>query len=114
MKFITLAAAFSIFASGAYAQEFKTVSVPSDPNARYKIAVLAGFDRSALSVVSQRQGPSGTSFAIREVNCINQTFRYMGEGDTLQDAMANIRDTDRMAALFTGSISYHIVQAACR
>ena len=114
MKFSTLVVAFSIFASIAYAQEFRAVSVPSDANARYKIAILAGFERSALAVVSQRQGPSGTSYAIREVNCINQTFRYMGEGNTLQDAMANIRDTDRMAALVTGSISYHIAQAACR
>lgn len=114
IKRFILALVFGGFSGVASAQEFQTVSVPSDPNAGYKIAKLDGFQRSALVVISQRKGPSGTSYSIREINCLNQTFRYMAEGDTLQEAVANIRDTDRMAPLVAGSISYHIVQAACR
>lgn len=90
------------------------VLVPSDPKATYDIEVMdVGQGKSALVVVGRRVGPSGTSFTAREVNCVNATFRYMGEGDTFDELKANINDRAPMAPLVEGSISYYIVQAAC-
>ena len=90
------------------------VLVPSDPKATYDIEVMdVGQGKSALFVVGKRVGPSGTSFTAREVNCVNATFRYMGEGDTFDEMKANINDRASMAPLVEGSISYYIVQAAC-
>lgn len=90
------------------------VSVPTDPGATYKIVVQdLGYGRSALVVISQRIGSSGTSFAVREVNCDASTFRYMGEGDTLEEAMNSVDDTATMSPLVDGSISDYIVRAAC-
>lgn len=91
------------------------VDVPSDPTAVYAITVKdVGKGDDALLIISKRDGTSGTSYALREVNCVNQTFRYMGEGDTLEDALNNVHDKDKMSGLVAGSISFHIVQAACK
>ena len=64
-------------------------------------------------MISERIGPSGTSYAIREVNCEANTFRYMGEGDTLEEATNNVDDSATMSPLVDGSISDYIVKAAC-
>jgi hypothetical protein len=68
-------------------------------------------------VVSRRAGPSGTSFAAREINCQNETFRYVAEGDTVEDMKKNvtIRVQDMsMAPITYGSASYYVVKAACK
>lgn len=96
------------------AKAAELVAVPTDPSARYSIVVQdVGLGRRALMVISKRDGSSGTSYSIREVNCLNGTFRYMGEGDTLSEATASVRDDAPMSQLVQGSISYYIVQASC-
>ncbi|MDN4592138.1 hypothetical protein DBA29_27025 [Xenophilus aerolatus] len=88
-----------------------TLSVPSDSRATYDLVELrkAGTKRT---VVTKRVGPSGTSFAIREIDCKAQTFRYLGEGDTLAEAKRN-KKSESMSPLSQGSISYHVALAAC-
>ena len=88
------------------------VDVPSDPKANYAIVIKNISDFKAI--ISRRQGPSGTSWAVREVNCTNKSFRYIGEGDTLNEAMANLHTRDDMSPVIPGSISYYIVNAACK
>lgn len=113
VKILLLASiASSFLATGAFSAE--SVNVPSDSSANYGIVVRdVGFGREALIVISKRDGSSGTSYSIREVNCNNQTFRYMGEGDTLEEAMDSLDDKSKMSPLVEGSISYYIVRAAC-
>ena len=92
----------------------KSVRVPTDPNVTYDIQILdTGTGSDAVAVLSKRVGSSGTSFALREVNCLNLTFRYMSEGDTMEQLKANIRDDAKMTQLLEGSISYYIALAAC-
>lgn len=115
MKSVVAILVFFALGQSALAQTAEPVRVPTDRRANYSIIVQdVGHGRSALMVISRRIGPSGTSFAIREVNCVDQTFRYMADGDSLDEALENIDDTQRMSDLVTGSISYYIVQAACR
>ena len=112
----------SIFAFGCFcftypfaANAFETVSVPTDAKASYVMKIIdVGLGKNTLAVLTRRVGSSGTSWAIREVNCSSQKFRYMGEGDTLDEVIASIDDRGKMSGLVTGSISYHIVQAACK
>jgi hypothetical protein len=116
VRSILLAALTASMPGLAMAEVIKStgVSVPTDSGATYKIVVQdLGYGRSALVVISQRIGSSGTSFAIREVNCDAGTFRYMGEGDTLEQAMNSVDDTATMSPLVDGSISDYIVRAAC-
>lgn len=88
-----------------------TISVPSDSRATYDLVELrkAGTKRV---VVTKRVGPSGTSFAIREVDCKAQAFRYLGEGDTLAAAKRS-KKAESMSPLSQGSISYYVALEAC-
>ena len=90
-----------------------SVNIPSDPSADYAI-VVQDYGEGTKSVVTKRDGQSGTSYSIREVNCLFKTFRYMGEGDTLEDAISNLDDTQSMSPVTNGSISYYILKAACK
>ena len=93
------------------------VSVPSD-SASYGIVVKdVGFGKEALMVISQRVGKSGTSYAVREVNCYNSTFRYVGESNiSASHAMASAAtyNAGNMSPLTHGSISYYISNKACQ
>ena len=90
-----------------------SVNVPSDPGVNYAI-VVKDYGRGTKSVVTKRDGKSGTSYSIREVNCNSETSRYMGEGDTLEEAISNLDDTKSMSLVTSGSISYYILKAACK
>lgn len=114
MKIFAPALVFSLLVSISNSALAERVLVPSDPEATYDIEVMdVGKGKAALMVVGRRVGPSGTSFTAREVNCVNETFRYVGEGDTLEAMKSNINDRAHMAPLVEGSISYHILKAAC-
>ena len=110
MKKILTALALTVVATSV--QAATPVEVPSDPKASYAIVVKN--INGAKAVITQRKGPSGTSFSIREINCLNNTFRYMGEGDSIKEMIANVHDRDPMSRLVRGSISYYIVKAACK
>lgn len=90
-----------------------SVNVPSDPGVNYAI-VVQDYGGGTKSVVTKRDSKSGTSYSIREVNCNSETFRYMGEGDTLEEAISNLDDTQSMSPVTNGSISYYILKAACK
>jgi len=115
MKKILVTLALMFISTNAYANA-ERVRVPSDSKATYHMVVKN--INGAKAVITQRKGPSGTSFAIREVNCGNKTFRYMGEGRTLNDALENMRlhgdKNMRMSRVTYQSISYYIVKAACK
>jgi len=90
-----------------------SVNVPSDPGVNYAI-VVKDYGGGTKSVVTKRDGKSGTSYSIREVNCNSKTSRYMGEGDTLEEAISNLDDTKSVSLVTSGSISYYILKAACK
>ena len=90
-----------------------SVNVPSDPGVNYAI-VVKDYGGGTKSVVTKRDSKSSTSYSIREVNCNSKTFRYMGEGDTLEEAISNLDDTKSMSPVTNGSISYYILKAACK
>jgi hypothetical protein len=90
-----------------------TVSAPSDPGASYRILKIDKMANGNLEVVSRRDGPSGTSFARREINCAGYSYRYLGEGDTREEAEADGANIGEMSALTGTSASSDVANAAC-
>ena len=86
--------------------------VPTDPKARYFILEKGGTQRRP-TLVTKRIGPSGTSFSKKEFDCSTGTFRYLGDGDTLEE-MRRSAPEPSMAPLVEGSISYYHWRHACR
>lgn len=90
------------------------VDVPSDPNAQYWIVSKAKMENGHLEVISRRLGPSGESYARREVDCATRTVRYIGEGDTLEEAKADSPNPSEMREPIWESITGVITSTACR
>lgn len=89
------------------------IPVPSDTRARYYALWRKG-PRARPEILTQRIGPSGTSYALREYSCPLATFRYLGEGDTREAAEARRSASAEMAPLTEGSISSYVGAYACR
>ena len=90
------------------------ISAPSDPGASYRILKISKRPNGNLEVVSRRDGPSGTSFARREINCGRNTYRYLGEGDTRDEASEDSPNRGSMSALTGTSASSDVANAACK
>lgn len=86
--------------------------VPSDPKAKYYILDKSGAD-AERTITTKRVGSSGESFSKRLYNCTNKTWKYLGEGDSLEE-MNTSKPQGEMGALTDQSISFYIGQAACK
>lgn len=107
---ILAATAGIVMASNASAQ---AIPVPGDPGASYSLVSIKKISAKRIEVVSKRVGRSGTSYARRLVDCGNMTFKYLGEGDTLKEALVDSPD-GKMSALTDGSSSHGVSVYACR
>ena len=87
--------------------------VPSDANARYAMLKVEPGEGGNIVATTRREGKSGTSFARREIDCGTPSFRYIGEGDTLEEAQQPAPNPGEMAPLVEGSISDVTVKVAC-
>ena len=56
----------------------QAIAVPSDPRARYELVGKVRRDDGLVEITTRRQGPSGTSFARREVDCRRRMARQSG------------------------------------
>lgn len=88
------------------------VPVPSDPGATYHLIEWREMPNGNREAITRRAGRSGTSFARREIDCGSMTFRYLGEGDTLEEARID-RPTPTMGELVPGSISTDVSRFVC-
>jgi hypothetical protein len=113
MKNIFLLAASAYVTSISVGLAETSVVVPTDSKARYAIIDVKSVDVEHIEVISRRDGPSGTSFAKRLVNCKEATFKYLAEGDTMVD-LASSKPDETMAELTEGSISAYISMYACQ
>ncbi len=87
--------------------------VPSDANARYALLRVEKGEGGRIIATTRREGSSGTSFARREIDCTALTFRYVGEGDTLDQANQPAPNPGEMADLVEGAISDVASKFAC-
>lgn len=95
------------------ATDGKPITVVSDPGVTYHLLESSKMPNGNLEIVTRRDGPSGTSFARREVDCGAMTFRYLGEGDSLADAQRDSPNIGSMAEAMSTSISGEVSRFAC-
>lgn len=110
-KMLILAALVASLGASAQVSVGQPYKIPSDPSGTYFNLEIDG-SGSMRTIVTRREGKSGTSFSKREVNCANRTFRYLGTGDTLAEMKASKVDPD-MGPLTPGSISSYVSDQAC-
>lgn len=90
------------------------VPVSSDPRASYTALEITPQPRGLVEILTRREGPSGVTFALREIDCARGRFRYLGEGDTAEAAkQRRSARTNQMGPLSEGSISAQVAQHAC-
>lgn len=89
------------------------VPVPSDPKASYQLIHWSPMDNGHREAVTRRDGPSGVSYSRREIDCKAMKFRYLGEGDTLEQALQDSPNLGAMGRLIQGSISTEVSQFVC-
>ena len=90
----------------------KSIPVRSD-GASYRLLSSERMSNGNLEIVTRRDGPSGRSFARREVNCGAMTFRYLGEGDTLEEALEDGPNPGALSEAMSTSISGEVSRFAC-
>ncbi|UZK68849.1 hypothetical protein OKW76_12495 [Sphingomonas sp. S1-29] len=88
-------------------------SVPADPNATYSLLGVTKGPGTNIIAMTQRTGSSGTSYSNREIDCGGQLARYIGEGDTPEEAQKPAPNPGEMAPLVEGSSTHTAVQVAC-
>lgn len=88
-------------------------SAPADPNASYSLLSVKPGKGGNIIAMTRRTGSSGTSYSNREIDCGSQLARYIGEGDTREEAEKPAPNIGDMATLVEGSSTWAAVQAAC-
>lgn len=87
--------------------------VASDPRARYFLLNVEKGKGGNIIATTRREGPSGTSYARREIDCSAHKARYVGEGDTLAATKRAGYHVGEMGDLVDGSISDVASRFAC-
>ena len=113
MRFVLSAFSPLLFLAPALAADPARIHVPTDPKAEYTVVGLKNVGGGTAEITTRRDGPSGTSYAKRLVDCGRMRFKYLGEGDTLEE-LNRSKPSPNMGPLVTGSISYHLSTYACR
>jgi hypothetical protein len=93
--------------------EGEPIPVESDSRATYQLVSWSELPNGHREALTRRDGSSGTSYARREIDCARKRFRYLGEGDTRQEAEAKTQDLGKMAELVPGSISSEVSEFVC-
>jgi hypothetical protein len=93
--------------------EGEPVPVGSDPRATYQLVRWSEMPNGHREALTRRDGSSGTSYARREIDCSGRRFRYLGEGDTREEAEVDDKNPGRMAELVSGSISTEVSDFVC-
>jgi len=88
-------------------------SVPADARAKYVVVgeVVVNTEGYA-TITTERQGPSGTSYTIREVDCSRMLARYTADADTLEEASSQNFDS-KFGPLVAGSSTDTAARYAC-
>ncbi|MDR5652153.1 hypothetical protein [Ruixingdingia sedimenti] len=89
----------------------REIHVPSDAQARYVVYDLTRRDDGMVEVSTRREGKSGTSYAVRLVQCAPLRFAYLAEGET-REGLVRI-PAPELSDLVAGSISDVVSRYAC-
>jgi hypothetical protein len=91
----------------------RRIDVPTDAKAQYYLRQLSKRADGLISVTTVREGPIGTSYATRIVDCAGARFAYAADGDSPEEFRASRHEPTEYGRLIPGSISYYVARAAC-
>lgn len=89
----------------------KRLRIPTDRKAKYYVIHVSG-PPEACVLLSQRKGKSGISYSKKIFNLPEKTFKYLGDGDNLEELGKSERDAD-MAELVRHSIAWYQWKYLC-
>lgn len=108
---VLIAVVVMVLSLAASATEME-VSVPTDQKAKYTVIEVGGKWPHRIAI-TKRVGPSGVSYSKRLYDCVNNDFKYLGDGGTLAEMIKSKPDPN-MSPLVLHSISYYIGLEACK
>lgn len=89
----------------------KEFRIPSDTKARWGLIDIKQ-DPSGSMIFTHRVGPSGTTYSIRQYNCVSQRVRYVSTGETIAEMRTSKADA-QMSEIQPRSIAYYLGRLAC-
>jgi hypothetical protein len=95
------------------AADIREIEVPSDSEAKY---ALLGKRVDALSnviLLTVRVGSDGTRYEMRQFNCQEQKFKYLGKGRTLED-LERYPAEQKLTLIFPSTPTYDLFLVACK
>jgi hypothetical protein len=85
-----------------------------DPHARYFLLSVKPMPHDRYEALTRRQG-TGIFYARREIDCHGaRRFRFIGMGDTREEAQRDVPNPGEMAEPVEGSTNLGVVQYVCR
>ncbi|WP_413578571.1 zinc ribbon domain-containing protein [Bdellovibrio sp. HCB290] len=97
---------------GTSSKQGKAVVIPTDSKATYEYLEIGG-SKTKPTLLIKRTGPSGVSYAKRLFNCVDETTKYLGEGDTLEEIKTSKPDKD-MGPIIRDSIVWYHYKKVCK
>ncbi|MCG7388292.1 hypothetical protein [Pantoea sp. ACRSB] len=85
--------------------------VPSDLNATYTVLEI-GTKGNLATIITKRDGKSGTTYSQRAYDCSAKKVMYLGSGETLED-MHSSKPDDHLSPIVGGSIADYVGSEAC-
>lgn len=70
-------------------------------------------NKDLRSIVTKRVGSSGVSYSKRLYDCKNNTVKYLGSGDTIEQ-MNKSKEDVKMSPIVNGSIAYEVGLIICK
>ncbi len=70
-------------------------------------------NKNLRSIVTKRVGSSGVSYSKRLYDCKNNTVKYLGSGDTIEQ-MNKSKEDVKMSPIVNGSIAYEVGLIICK
>ena len=86
-------------------------TIPSDPKGVYVVLEKSG-EGNERTILTKREGPSGTTYSKRLYNCAENTVKYLGTGSTMEAMNASPADPN-MAPITDSSIAHYLGLKAC-
>jgi hypothetical protein len=89
------------------------MTVQSDPGASFRLLRVKRMVNHHVEALTRRDGPSGTYFSRREIDCLGLRYRGLGEGETRAKALIDSPNLGELAELMPPSIAAETAAAAC-
>ena len=90
----------------------REIVVASDPKATRDVSYVRRMPSGTVELLSKRDGPSGTLWTLREIRAAGPEWRYLADGETLEDLEKDF--LERIPEEFCGTVADSIADVTAR